>query len=774
MPPLQVLAEVENKAGGILGAKAGCDLPRNRQQVYNAKKSHKTQSDTLAEIMRVCKETIATSDAFIQSVEAAPEPMCVLATPQQLTDLERFCTAERFCVLSADPTFNLGPFYVTPLTYQNLLMQSVKSANHPLMLGPVLVHQTKTFHAFSYLASTLVRLKPMLRKIKAFGTDGESELIRAFQIAFPDAVHLRCTNHLRQNVKDKLTAIGIHGAGLKHILADVFGEQVGSHFEHGLVDAANEGVFYKQLKSLEERWNNLEMSFSLQQPQFYTWFMQHKAPVIVASVLPEVRKKAQICGTPLPLFTTNQSESINSVIKRQVEWKESKLPELVNHLKAICDRQMAETQKTVIGRGDQWKFDPKYSHLEVQEHIWFQKSQQQKNSHLKKVMTTTPVVPDTSSTSTNHSQVAATRLTHLDVSIENSGITTIALDTLRAIWTKADKLISSEGHVMQASWLPSKSRFVKSTSADKPHLVNVNPKVPHQYCCDGSCPMYKGFSICSHTVATAQANRELRSFVDWFVHQNRKPNLSEIAHEGMSKGVGRKGGAPKRKRTHRAPIESCSSKFAEQSCTSSAAILPQPLPASDELSTTPLLTSPTLATVSVSSSVEHANMPTNSTHVAKSQVLISDQTKSTTTAISTLHTTPPAVSAPTTTSQGQLALVTLITQLARTEVSNPSHNHTNPTKPFVLKLRTTAIRICQGCRQELSDSVVVSRLERRLIQNTHTGAFFYGKECNSHYHTKLTCLQRVCPGIDPSNILIPDNVRAVITHTVLRDLGVSI
>ena len=71
-----------NKAGGILGANAGCDLPRNQQQIYNAKKSSITSlvpSDTLAEIMRVCKETISTSDAFIQSVEAAPEPMCVLA-----------------------------------------------------------------------------------------------------------------------------------------------------------------------------------------------------------------------------------------------------------------------------------------------------------------------------------------------------------------------------------------------------------------------------------------------------------------------------------------------------------------------------------------------------------------------------------------------------------------------------------------------------------------------------------------------------------------------
>ena len=40
------------------------------------------------------------SDAFIRSVEAASEPMCVLATNQQLSELPTF--------FYVDPTFNLG------------------------------------------------------------------------------------------------------------------------------------------------------------------------------------------------------------------------------------------------------------------------------------------------------------------------------------------------------------------------------------------------------------------------------------------------------------------------------------------------------------------------------------------------------------------------------------------------------------------------------------------------------------------------------------------
>ena len=135
--PLRVLREVENIQGGVMSAKSGCDLPRNRRQIYSAKQASKIhsethsslsgsvpRSDTLTHVMQVCKETSSSMDAFIRSVEAAPEPMCVLATNQQLADLERFCTASPSSVLSIDPTFNLGPFYVTPTTYHNLLVKT--------------------------------------------------------------------------------------------------------------------------------------------------------------------------------------------------------------------------------------------------------------------------------------------------------------------------------------------------------------------------------------------------------------------------------------------------------------------------------------------------------------------------------------------------------------------------------------------------------------------------------------------------------------------------
>ena len=65
---------------------------------------------------------------------------------------------------------------------------------------------------------------------------------------------------------------------------------------------------------------------------------------------------------------TNQSESINHMIKQEVQWKENKLPGLIKHLKVICDRQVAEAQKAIIHRGE-WRFEPVHSSFEIPEHL---------------------------------------------------------------------------------------------------------------------------------------------------------------------------------------------------------------------------------------------------------------------------------------------------------------------------------------------------------------------------------------------------------------------
>lgn len=137
------VSKVTKEKGGIVSAKAIGDIPRNRKQVYNIKPPKADDNDALLSVMAMCKQSIdKDEEPFVRMVTSAPEPMCVLCTDCQLSDIERFCTdPARFCPLSVDPTFNLGDFSVTVTSFCNLLLKSQRTGKNPVMIGPMLVHR---------------------------------------------------------------------------------------------------------------------------------------------------------------------------------------------------------------------------------------------------------------------------------------------------------------------------------------------------------------------------------------------------------------------------------------------------------------------------------------------------------------------------------------------------------------------------------------------------------------------------------------------------------
>ena len=58
----------------------------------------------------------------------------------------RFCTSSfKFGIVTVDPTFTLGDFDVTPITYRHLLLKTRRGNQPPIFIGPVLIHYRKTF-----------------------------------------------------------------------------------------------------------------------------------------------------------------------------------------------------------------------------------------------------------------------------------------------------------------------------------------------------------------------------------------------------------------------------------------------------------------------------------------------------------------------------------------------------------------------------------------------------------------------------------------------------
>ena len=255
-------------------------------------------------------------------VTGAPEPMTVLAYDWSLEDIQRFCTQQQCTVLSVDPTFNLGDFDVTVTTYRHLLLKNA-SGHHPVMIGPVFVHQRKRFETYHFFASALTGLKPSLTQLRSFGTDGE-KLSNAFGTVFSQAVHLRCFLHFRGNLEAKLREYGIPKHIQVEFLRDVFGDP--SKCEDGLVDAETDD-FDAIVDSLETVWNEREKPHH-NPPEFFQWFVKYCKEEVRVTMLKDQRIKVGLGDPPQP-FYTNDVESLNNVIKHQTQYKAQQLPEFI-------------------------------------------------------------------------------------------------------------------------------------------------------------------------------------------------------------------------------------------------------------------------------------------------------------------------------------------------------------------------------------------------------------------------------------------------------------
>ncbi len=387
--PKDVVELIDTEAGGIEESDSFSALPRDNEQVRNVRRNlFSDRRDEFAAILERCKLNL--DEHFIRSILAAPDPACVLATDVQLDQLEINCTGDNFSVMTIDPTFNLGDFYVTPMVFKLKQFVRKQSNCNPICLGPILVHQRQQCGSYSYFANQLTTLRPKLKGIKAVGTDGESALFTAMLDGFPSAVHLRCFRHFRENIVSKLKELHITEAAQQEILLDVFGEVSEEQHQLGLVDSEDEEDYMAKVASLQDRWDSLELTSrrtlaaESTEPQFHAWFMRYKSEDMCTTKIRNVREKAGLLNEER--FYTNTSESINEVLKAKVEFKKCKLNQFVDHMLQLVKRQEKDMRRAVCRVGD-WRLHPQYSHLEKSQDEWLAMSSDCKKAYLRKVLT---------------------------------------------------------------------------------------------------------------------------------------------------------------------------------------------------------------------------------------------------------------------------------------------------------------------------------------------------------------------------------------------------
>ena len=106
-------------------------------------------------------------------------------------------------LIGVDPTYNVGPCYVTFTTCRQLQFLT-KKGEHPVRMGPAIIHTRKEYGSYFNLPSKLIQHKSSLSKIIAVGSDSEKNVYQPFKDLMPNIIHLLCDMHMKDNIKEKV------------------------------------------------------------------------------------------------------------------------------------------------------------------------------------------------------------------------------------------------------------------------------------------------------------------------------------------------------------------------------------------------------------------------------------------------------------------------------------------------------------------------------------------------------------------------------------------
>lgn len=305
----------------LLSAVSSAEVPHDWRQLYNFKHNERVKrtnlqgkkDDIYAVMVQAAAEQEEGEEQFIpHRIASWPEPMCILG--YQYHDIARFCSDPSLhCFLTIDTTFNLGNFYVTPTSYRNFLLERNRTGKNPLFLGPILVHMTRLYAAYSHLLAKLKEKEPNIDDVKATINDGEPGLMKALDTFPRNSIKLRCLGHFRQNIKDELKKLGIRGIQEKYFLDKIFGSVCGNVRVEGILDANDEEDFDNLLLACKREMTERELEVHPDtEPSFNNWILKH-AELMKKSMTLGVRCAASLSRGDG--CTSNDAESNNHALK---------------------------------------------------------------------------------------------------------------------------------------------------------------------------------------------------------------------------------------------------------------------------------------------------------------------------------------------------------------------------------------------------------------------------------------------------------------------------
>ena len=350
--------------------------PRDRKQIQNRK--HTMEKKQIGGPQQHRKNIADDMQTVFSMLNVHPYVKCVnsssgrslnivLYDEDGMSDLLNILQIHPNTVLGIDRTFNLGHCYVTTTTFKHPALVRKSSQQHPIFQGPIFIHSnadTETYYQF------FSHLHIKFQSIKTFvgGTDDEKAITSSMRSAFGDKVIMvRCTNHLKQNIKEyldkKSKLIPEQRKKVYSKFIELLGTDDNAEFRHTVSEIA---------QLLEETGDkNTE-----------EYFINRVIPAVLQFVMQPVWK-----GIIQRNWTNNNAESHNNVLKHQTEWRLLKIPELIKEIHTIHITQYQMLRKALYDTGE-FVLSNEYKRFLIPRHKWSLKTDAEKNDAVSKFLRT--------------------------------------------------------------------------------------------------------------------------------------------------------------------------------------------------------------------------------------------------------------------------------------------------------------------------------------------------------------------------------------------------
>ena len=279
-------------------------------------------------------------------------PIILLRSKKQLRNAARFCSLEyeKAGVLAIDKTFNVGPFFLTTVAFQHPWLLKRTTRKHPIFLVAIMIHRQSTAKVFAHFLRELqeeMRLhssgrvamvlestdanEEELREQIIYGSDEEKAIMKALAEVNRGGEMMLCVLHLKKSLQRYLAR---HASALHQTKSEqsnfvniIFGKA--EEHPDALLAATTTAEFGRRrqviLQDLEE---------------VQEWGSQHMSHM--RRLLEDIHNKVwrpsiKVLGMSHPNWTTNGIESLNNMLKIDIQRKPLKnLTDMVE----LCNFQL--------------------------------------------------------------------------------------------------------------------------------------------------------------------------------------------------------------------------------------------------------------------------------------------------------------------------------------------------------------------------------------------------------------------------------------------------